>query len=258
MVTEKQLVELGLETKQAKVYLSLLELGPSTATEIARKAKINRTTSYEILDVLVGYRLVNTIGETKIRQFAAESPKKVVHYLEDKLKNIEEQLISAKTLLPQLLSIYNLKSKPHVRFYEGLDGMREAFEDTLTAKDELLAYAVGSEIYEVMGEKYCMDYFKRRTSKGILVRVIAPDDIGSRQVIAHDTQELRKSLLVPKNNFYFKVELNIYNNKLLMVSWKERFAIIVESDLIADMQKKVFELAWEGAKKLRVGGTAMV
>jgi hypothetical protein len=42
MVTEKELIELGFGDKEAKVYLALLELGPSSTTEISRLAKINR------------------------------------------------------------------------------------------------------------------------------------------------------------------------------------------------------------------------
>ena len=52
MLDEKQLKSLGFSEKEARVYLALLELGPSTTTEIARKSKINRTTGYDILESL--------------------------------------------------------------------------------------------------------------------------------------------------------------------------------------------------------------
>jgi sugar-specific transcriptional regulator TrmB len=250
MITQKQLIELGLSPKETVVYLALLELGPSTASEVARRAKINRTTSYDILESLVGDRLVSAVGETKVQQYAAESPEKVLTLLERRISEAQARLKAAQVLLPQLLSVYSRKQKPRVKFYEGNDGVKEAFEDSLNAKGELMAYAVGDDMTTSIPLKYFQDYFRRRTARGIRVRVIAPDDAGSRAVVANDKSELRTSVLVPKERFHFSVEVNIYNNTVLMVSWREKFAIIIESEQIADMQKKSFELAWEGAKRI--------
>lgn len=252
MISQKQLIELGFTEKEAKVYLALLELGPSTASEVARKAGINRTTSYDILEGLTSEGLVNLPGETKIQKFVAENPEKVISFLQQRINQAEQRLNMAQGLLPQLLSVYNTKEKPKVKFYQGVDQVKEAFEDTLTAEGELLAYAVGESMYQALPPRYFADYFKRRTLKGITVRVIAPDDGGSRAVVKNDTSELRTSILVPKDQFYFSVEMNIYSNKALFVSWQEKFAVIVESEEIANMQRKVFELAWAGAKQFRV------
>lgn len=250
MVTENQLKNLGFSAKEAKVYLALLELGPSTTTEIARKANINRTTGYDVLESLAGHGLINPIGETKIQKFVAESPEKVIVYLENKIKTEQEQLKQAQALLPELLSFYNIKEKPKVRFYEGIGGMKDAFEDTLTSDGEILAYAVGFDMFNVLGREYFKNYFKKRVEKNIKVRVIAPDDLGSRTVVQNDKKELRESVLVSKDKFYFSVETNIYNNKVMIVSWKEKFAIILESEEIASAQKKIFELSWLGAKQI--------
>lgn len=249
MIKQKQLVELGFNDKEAGVYLSLLEMGPSTAAEIARKAKINRTTSYDILESLAGEGLVGLTGEAKVQKYVAEDPRKVISFLENKIKKAATRLEEAKALLPQLLSIYNVKEKPKVKFYEGTSGMREAFEDTLEAKNEILAYAVGEDMFRALSKEYFNEYFKKRMAKQISVRVIAPDDPGSRAVAANDTKEMRTTRLVPKDKFYFSIEMNIYNDKIMIVSWKEKFAIIIESQEIAAGQRKIFELAWEGAKQ---------
>jgi len=251
MIGKNQLTNLGFSNKEASVYLALLELGPSTTTEISRRAGINRTTGYDILESLSSDGLVNPIGETKIQKFVAENPDKVIIYLENKIKQGEERLKNAYNLLPELFSIYNIEEKPMVKYYEGIDRIKEVFEDTLTAKDEIVGYAVGTDAFEAVGEEYLRDYFKRRVAKNIKVRVIAPDDPDTLKVTAGDKEELRESYIVPRNLFYFTTETNIYNNKILIISWKEKFAVLIESKEIADAQKKVFELAWLGAKSLR-------
>ena len=249
MISKNQLIDLGFGDKEASVYLALLELGPSTTAEISRTAKINRTTGYDILESLVSDGLINPIGETKIQKFVAENPDKVIIFLENKIKQEEERLKQAYNLLPELFSIYNVEEKPKVKYYEGVERIKEAFEDTLTAKIEIIGYAVGTDAFEAVGEEYLRDYFKRRVSKNIKVRVIAPDDPDTLKVTAKDKEELRESYIVPRDKFYFTTETNIYNNKVLIMSWKEKFAVMIESKEISDAQKKVFELAWLGAKQ---------
>ena len=250
MINKNQLTNLGFSEKEASVYLALLELGPSTTAEISRTAKINRTTGYDILESLINDGLVSPLGETKIQKFIAENPDKVIIYLENKIKLGEERLQQAYNLLPELFSIYNTEEKPTVKYYEGVERIKEVFEDTLTAQKEIIGYAVGTDAFEAVGEEYLRDYFKRRVEKNIKVRVIAPDDPDTLKVTAKDKEELRESYIVPRDKFYFTTETNIYNNKILIMSWKEKFAVLIESKEIADAQKKVFELAWQGAKSL--------
>lgn len=47
-----QLKHIGLSENEAKVYLAMLELGPSPMLEIAAKAGINRPTAYAQLEAL--------------------------------------------------------------------------------------------------------------------------------------------------------------------------------------------------------------
>ncbi|MFZ2072364.1 MAG: helix-turn-helix domain-containing protein [Minisyncoccia bacterium] len=251
MIKKNQLTELGFSDKEASVYLALLELGPSTTSEISRIAKINRTTGYDILESLVSNGLVNSIGETKIQKFVAENPDKVIVFLENKIKHNQEKLKQAYDLLPELFSIYNEKEKPKVKYYEGEERMKEAFEDTLTTKKEILAYAVGGDAIKSVGQKYVENYIRKRVERNIRIKNIAPNDSGSLSIISKDAEQMRESLIVPKEKFYFSVETDIYDDKVLMVSWKEKFAVIIESKEIADAQRNVFELAWLGAKQFQ-------
>ena len=69
---------LGFSTKEATVYVALLELGTGTVTQIARKAGINRTTGYDILDSLAAKGIVNVTGKEPKQESAAEPPKPVM------------------------------------------------------------------------------------------------------------------------------------------------------------------------------------
>ena len=60
-VLVKILTEIGLNEKQAKVYLAVLELGGSKVTEIAALSKVHRVTVYDILKSLMEKGLVSSI-----------------------------------------------------------------------------------------------------------------------------------------------------------------------------------------------------
>lgn len=131
---KEELTNLGLSPEEAKVYLSILELGGSYASNISKKAQVNRATCYHTLSNLKAKGLINSYNKNKITWFNAENPKKLI-------KSQQEKLEIANNLLPQLLSISNsITFKPKIRFYEGLEGAKEIFEDILTTKDEILGY----------------------------------------------------------------------------------------------------------------------
>ena len=59
---EFKLKELGLAEKEAKVFLASLELGSSAVQEIAKKAEINRATTYVIIEKLMKKGLMSSVG----------------------------------------------------------------------------------------------------------------------------------------------------------------------------------------------------
>jgi len=42
----------------------------------------------------------------------------------------------------------------------------------------------------------------------------------------------------------FSPEVNFYDNKMLIASWKEKMAIIIESKELVDLMKLSYELLW--------------
>jgi hypothetical protein len=57
-------------------------------------------------------------------------------------------------------------------------------------------------------------------------------------------------VFVPHDKYYFSPEIDMYDNKIMIASWKEKLGVIIESEEISDAMKKIFELAWIGAQAL--------
>ena len=93
-------------------------------------------------------------------------------------------------------------------------------------------------------------YYKRRAGAGISIRAICPKTEVSIERKSHDKEEAREIAFVPSDKYYFSPEINIYDNKVMIASWREKLGIIIESEEIADAMKKIYELSWSEAKRL--------
>ena len=71
---EIDLSEFGLDKNQSKTYLTMIEIGPSSILEIARKPGINRSMLYEIMDSLITVGLVQKSVRGKKLRFVAREP----------------------------------------------------------------------------------------------------------------------------------------------------------------------------------------
>lgn len=240
---------LGLGEKEAGVYVALLEMGRGTVTQIGRKAGINRTTGYDILGSLANKGLVNVSGKEPKSEYAAESPDAVVACLKKEAEAAHERIGKAETLLPELLAVATTQNRPRIKFYEGADGLKHVYEDTLSSTEPIRAYANVDDMHKGL-PNYFPAYYKRRAEKGIAIRAIVPRTPTSVERGAHDAEEKREIAFVPPDKYYFSPEINIYDNKVMIASWREKLGVIIESAEIADAMKKIYELAWAEAKRL--------
>lgn len=248
---EQALLVLGFPDKDVRVYLALLELGQGTVSEITRHAGLNRTTGYDILDTLLNQGLVSISGKKPKQEYIAESPVKIIQYLEQQKKDNEERLKKARQLLPELTSIHNISDRPKVKFYEGKDGLEQVYEDTLTSREPIRAFSTVDDMHRALPH-YFPKYYQRRVEKGIAIRAIVPKTEIGIERSKHDRAEMRETALIPADKFYFSPEINIYDNKVMIASWREKLGIIIESAEIADALKKIYELAWAEARRYSV------
>lgn len=243
------LQNLDFSEKESNVYIALLTLGKGTVSEISRKAGINRTTGYDILGYLAEKGLISVSGKEPKQEYVAESPAKITEYLKKQISDTENKINRSEQLVSDLALIYKHENRPKIRFYEGEDGLKNVYEDTLTSTEAIRAYATVDEMHNAL-PSYFPEYYKRRAEKNIFIRAIIPQTKIGEERKAEDEKEKREIALVPADKYYFSPEINIYDNKVMIASWREKLGIIIESAEIADAMKKIYELAWARAKEL--------
>lgn len=246
----KVIENLGLEQKEARVYLAALELGGGSILEIARKANVERVNTYYVVEAMMSKGVIFESKRGKSKKFFAITPAKLEQMIEARMADL-------RRIMPELVSIENSReTKPRIRFYEGMEGIKQVYNETLEVErgGEILSIAPATEIYAYMDADWIPYYLEKRAKKGITMRAIAEDSELARKHQANDKQELRETRLVPVDKFYFKNEINIFNNKVMMASYRDQMGVIIESHDVADTQRAFFELAWVGADAYRRKG----
>jgi sugar-specific transcriptional regulator TrmB len=237
----KDLQRIGLNDKEASIYLAALELGESNIQQLAKKSGVKRTTAYDIIESLKSKGLMSQAIHGKKTLFYASDP----HKLEDE---IEEQKHVLRRILPELLTVANaLDSKPKIRFFEQAEGIKEVYKDTLNYPDsELLAWVSPDAIEAFDLDFLDNHYLPRRVEKKIWVRAIAPEVKEMKGYKEVDEKSLRKTRLADAQMFPLRVEINLYGkNKIAVMSFDEKFGMIIESQKIFETLRSIFEMNWK-------------
>ena len=117
------LKEAGLTDGEIKVYLALLQLGISSIGPILEKSRVTKSIIYRILDRLIEKGLASYIIKEKTKHFQAAQPEKLLDYIEQRKKELEENKKKVQELLPELLLKQKLSKKSEATIYEGFKGI---------------------------------------------------------------------------------------------------------------------------------------
>jgi len=243
--------KLGFNENEIKTYLSLLELGPSLVSKIAQKASINRTSCYDVLERLVKYNLVTyASGQGSKKKYSAMPPYNLINFLERKQKNENKQLAELKEKLPELKMLYKEVNRPTIKFFEGTEGVKAIYQETLKSETEILSVGDCEEWESADLISWAKKYNQERTKLKIKEKVIIPDTKKTTDWFKKYPTSLKytnyKILPKDKINFTFDGEINIYEDKVVIVLLKKpnRMGIMITSESLVKMFTALFEMAW--------------
>jgi len=244
---EQELISIGLNEKEAKIYLSSLELGQSTVQSIAVKAAINRATTYFIIDGLMQRGLMSSFHKGKKQYFIAADPERLIEILEKEKKQIESKKENLQKLLPQLRSLNNKQGgRPLVRYYEGKEGVTSMVDEVLKAASGTvyMAYSVDA-INDVFDRKDVERWRDIRVERGVQMKVMYTYKDGELKNIPNS-----ENTKIPFDKFPITCDIAVYGNKVRIASLDKRLVgVIIEDEEIAKSMEAILKLALESAKK---------
>ncbi len=248
---EKELVALGLSEKKSMVYLAAIQLGPSPVQKISQRAKVNRATTYVIIESLMEMGLMSKYDEGKKTFFVAEKPKRLIDYFETKEKKLHEKLSRIKEMVPQLDSLYNdLSDKPRVKYYEGVEGLKAVqhdFYDSLEKEEIIYTFLPFDEAASSVLNERLRAVRKKRTGKKIKSKMIYTSKSGKQEVYEKEAKnQLTELMYVSYEKYPFKGGMNIYGNKIFMIDYLGKLGgIVIENKTLAELFRCIFKMIWD-------------
>ena len=238
----ENLIKFGLSEKEAKVYLSCLELGDSMASDIALKSNLPRTLVYDILERLIDLGLISYSIRDNKKFFRASDPEELLRILHEKEEVVQKSL-------PELKNLQKMKGvkRPKIDVYEGKEGMKAVMDDILrSGVTEFLAYGSSRSSFEVI-PAFMEEWHKERIFKKVIMKILYNNTKEAREKVKKRTESLRYT----KYKF-MSITLEsptatlIYGNKVVLQSWtKEPFAVMIENEEMAENQRRYFAELWK-------------
>ncbi|TKJ17925.1 hypothetical protein CEE44_05405 [Candidatus Woesearchaeota archaeon B3_Woes] len=225
---EEILKSVGLGDKEIKVYLANLQLGSSLVQNIANFAKLNRTSTYDLLKSLEKKGFVSYTIRSGKKFYQATTPNKLIDML-------KEKEVLMKKILPELNSLSeSVGKRPNVEVYTGIDGLKSIFEDILKNSKSFDVMVSKRHIFRLF-EYYFPNFINRRKKNKIKARIIS------------DSQPVDKTVpykLIKKD---IKTATWLYNGKIAMISLEkeEPIGILIDEKNFYETQKFMFDSLWE-------------
>lgn len=238
------LQENGMKEREVQVYLALLELGQASAYQIGNKTELNRPTVYATLETLINQGLVDRVLNVKKQLFIAKDPRDFVSDVQERAQKMEEAL-------PHLLAMTELKSKPNILYFEGLEGYHRLVEygRKRIAGKELLAYYAYSPDRATMPKSFLRavsDRFEQMSEDGVHIRGIVPDDPETVASITDLFTEFGWELrALPLEKYAVTPSLQFTEGYIEYISRQQGQHIIIENKDIAEFHRQSFNLHWD-------------
>jgi sugar-specific transcriptional regulator TrmB len=242
---------MGLSEKEAKVYLASLSLGASPAQKIAEVSKVNRATTYVMIEALTERGLMGSFEKGKKTLFVAQPPEHLQHILNQEVDRVEKKKVLLAEILPQLKGILALAGeKPKLTLFEGINGLREIHEDLIKfgkKSGSIDNFASVDDARELVLFEEMENHWDRIAKNQIKVRVIYTQT-GPPEKIPENLKPFWQERRVSKEKYPFHGEVVVYGDKVALLSFRgEILGVLVESKEIAQTMRTMFELAWSGA-----------
>lgn len=244
-ILSNTLRQLGCHDRHVKLYKAAMDLGKAPLSDIAHRARMNRSTAYYLVAELMQMGLMQEDHRTYRKQFSVVSPDALLRKLDTQYRKLGRQKMALKDALPELQAAHQATTvRPRVRTYEGKSGLYDVWKDILRDKQEVLLWSNQATERKIFDTEAHEKFIRERIAKTIPVRVLAVDNAEGRDLPPCDVDTLRQTKVLPAKTT-FTSETYIYGNKVAVLDVShDIFGVITENKQVARSQRAMFELVW--------------
>jgi sugar-specific transcriptional regulator TrmB len=225
--------------------------------ELSRATNIPRSSVYRIASELVKMKFAEWVVDKRGNEIKVVLPEQLGFVVEDKKEELGELQDALHNLKDMVGNIVSGVPKTQVRYYQGVDGLRQILWNALSAKKYVIGYSEFGRI-EPVGQKFYDRWVKEFKVRKLSDRVITNEknfDYLKKYVISTlDRHQLDKTgiRIIPSDIYYCTGDHSLYNDVYAMSYWKkgEIVGVEIENSELVKMHKSIFELLWGIAKPL--------
>jgi len=237
---EQILEEIGLSRNEAKIFVSLLDLGSSTAGKIAEKSNVHRTNVYDALERLIEKGLVSFVIKGKIKLFESTDPKILMSLIKEKENKLQ-------TIMPQLLLSQQLaKDKSEAHIYQGVVAVRNMLNHFVELGQPRYTYGVPKRASEMITKCFLENYHRRRANAKIPMKMIYNSDAKERVKWLNKQPYTETRYSAPDCDS--PVSTTICGDEVVMTLYDDTpLTIQIKNAKIAQAYKRYFDVLWSHA-----------
>jgi predicted transcriptional regulator len=234
------LKQFGLDEKEAAIYTAALQQGQSSQVELAEASGIKRTTVREYIAPLVTKGLLQQVVKGKRTEYIARDPREL-------LSDLKTRVHEATDSLPALLALQkDRQQKPVVRYFEGLEGLKQVYDLSINVGQPLASFLRVDRIDPELKKWVLKDYLPRRHKKKIPTQNIVNGSDVAQELTPENT--LRENRVISTEDYPFDMEVFVFADYVAYMHYQEGqelYAVLIQSSIAANTMRSVHKALWD-------------
>lgn len=243
----QELIKLGFNKNEAKVYISLIKFGKADASQIIKDTKFHKNIVYDNLEKLIDKGLATYIIEENKKVFQVASPDMLIKFFEEQEEELKGRKESAIKIAEEIRkSAKKLPFKQEAVIYRGIKGIKAFYEETLRWGIDAYVFGAPRESVDIMGETFWKNYTIKRIDKGLKISLIFSPSLRKFGESIKDKNTIVKYF---DGDFDPLTETHITGDKVAIIVWSETPVLFLIKDrYVAESYKAFFDKMWKEAK----------
>jgi sugar-specific transcriptional regulator TrmB len=242
---ERIMREVGLLESEIKTYLAALRRGPSSVSDLAAYTNLTRQSIYNATSRLVSMGLMmikDSRGGQGKAIYASENPRKLLICAEQRRREFDVMVDELESLMPDI-EMYAGGEKPTVIVLEGHDGLCQAMSEIVESGSEggfeMVDFACLQNILLPEQMEKLHSAVKNQTDRKLT-------GLYTRDTNPCVAQMVQRAAFLPESEDGFGSVLSVFNNKIVLVSFRGKMhTIIIEDENLAKAMKVLFGHTYE-------------
>lgn len=243
----EDLTKLGLTNGEARVYLSMIQTGPSKVGKIVELSRVSYSKVYGVLDRLILKGLASYNIQNNIKYFQSLEPTRLNDYVEKKEDELREQKRQVTEIIKNLTNTVYASKRSTSEIFTGEKSLRSAYTILLSnsKKGDVLRYFYPYPDAHEKATPFYYRLYKYQKSKRIVERGIVTLDFKNSK----HYKEIPKDIKLRYVGYPLPGTIDIFTDKLLIVDWSTTTGILITSSEITSIFIDYFDNIWKIAQE---------